>query len=798
MADINTIWEGWHAEELLGQGAYGKVYRMSRSEFGHTSYAAAKLIEIPQDASEIASLANMGMDNLSIRSYFESTARNIVNEIAVMESLKGARNVVAIEDYRLVEHEDSVGWTICIRMELLQSLADYQKEAGPPDAEEAVRIGIDICNALVCCEERGVVHRDVKPENVFRSAFGDYKLGDFGISRQIESSTKSVYSQKGTGPYMAPEVVRGQRYGGNVDVYSLGIMLYRYLNKMRFPFLPLAPRAFTADDMEQALLRRLRGDELPAPSEASEALAEIVLKACQADPGKRYRSARELHADLVAWGEGRGLTEQRKQEIESQRGLENRERQERDQPEAIPIINIDVPSHDNQGQGGNDEDVEEPNEDSEDGGIGPDAALDQGKKRKPPFWAKPTPALCPRCERELPRGSSKCYCGWEGPPDLTRLIFVVSVVALSIIAIVAIAFVFASPKEASYMVYYRGGEGDVFDPKSVSGVKAGTAVTERAPSKDGYSVSPSETQTITVEAGDDNEITFTYSEIPELSIDSQEEVGVAMPSEPPIEATTMGRLLADLIDAYEAPSVETIKAIDVDLKSMKDAESQDYEVACSIVDHWNNVYANSQYRLYCYDGGELADELSSVKIPNKSTHAFIVLGFALSNGEMQDELRGRCDAAAAAARSYPNTLIVCSGGATGDNNPNHQTEAALMKEYLVHECGVDESRVIADERGVSTAENAVYTMETLRTLGAKTMTIVTSSYHQRRAQAVHNALAASYKQHLSYSVEIVGNYNFSADSQANYDCEDRITAKQIGEVLGLPDEELELIPYVDF
>lgn len=326
MADINDIWEGWHAEELLGHGAYGKVYRMSRSEFGHTSYAAAKLIEIPQDASEITSLANMGMDNLSIRSYFESTARNIVNEIAVMDSLKGAHNVVAIEDYKLVEHEDSIGWTICIRMELLQSLTDYQKASGPPSVEETVRIGIDICNALICCEERGVIHRDVKPENIFRSTFGDYKLGDFGISRQIESSTKSVYSQKGTGPYMAPEVVRGQRYSGNVDVYSLGIMLYRFLNKMRFPFLPPAPQPFTADDVERASFRRLSGDELPPPCEADEALSEIVLKACQADPGKRYKSAIELHADLTALREGRYLTANQKRQIDEQRIREEHER----------------------------------------------------------------------------------------------------------------------------------------------------------------------------------------------------------------------------------------------------------------------------------------------------------------------------------------------------------------------------------------------------------------------------------------------------------------------------------------
>lgn len=299
--DISEVWPDWHVEELLGRGSFGKVYKISRTELGHVSYAAAKVIEIPQDESEAASLVAMGMDSLSIKAYFENTARSIIGEIAVMESLKGARNVVLIEDYKLLEHEDGIGWTICIRMELLCDLVKHQRREGLPNARETAKIGIDICKALECCHEKGVIHRDVKPENVFWSTFGEYKLGDFGIAKQIEQTSKSVYSRKGTGPYIAPEVMRGKRYGNNVDVYSLGIMLYRYLNNMRFPFLPPAPEPFTASDMDRALFRRLSGEALPAPSKADDALAKIVLKACQADPNKRYQSAQEFRSDLITW-----------------------------------------------------------------------------------------------------------------------------------------------------------------------------------------------------------------------------------------------------------------------------------------------------------------------------------------------------------------------------------------------------------------------------------------------------------------------------------------------------------------
>lgn len=300
MANIDEIWPGWHAEQAIGRGACGTVYQMVRTEFGHTSYAAAKLIEIPQSAAEISALRDQGMDALSIKGYFEDTAKDVINEIALMESLKGAKNVVTIEDYRLLKHDDGIGWTVCIRMELLQSLADRYRDTSP-DMDETAKMGVDICNALVCCEESGIIHRDVKPENVFVNKFGDYKLGDFGIARRIENASRSIYSQKGTIPYMAPEVVHGEHYDRRVDVYSLGIMLYRYLNKRRFPFYPPAPRQFTAEDVERAQLRRLNGEEVPPPVGADWQLAEIVGKACEADPSRRYQSAKELRDDLVAY-----------------------------------------------------------------------------------------------------------------------------------------------------------------------------------------------------------------------------------------------------------------------------------------------------------------------------------------------------------------------------------------------------------------------------------------------------------------------------------------------------------------
>ena len=326
MISIDSVWPEWHVEELIGQGSYGRVYRISRESMGHVSYAAAKMIDIPHDESEVSALASMGMDNLSIRAYFENTAQGIINEIAVMESLKGARNVVSIEDYRLIEREDGIGWTIWIRMELLEDLVSYQLRHGAPSVGETVQIGIDICNALECCHGLGVIHRDVKPENVFRSKFGEYKLGDFGISKQMETATRTTFSRKGTTQYMAPEVAREEKYDRRADVYSLGMMLYRYLNELRFPFAPLPPDPVTPADMQESLLRRMGGERLPAPRDADEGLAEIVLRACEADPGRRYPSAGDLMRDLERWRDGAYRTV--RQLAEERLAAERREREQ--------------------------------------------------------------------------------------------------------------------------------------------------------------------------------------------------------------------------------------------------------------------------------------------------------------------------------------------------------------------------------------------------------------------------------------------------------------------------------------
>jgi len=297
--DISRVWPEWKIKELIGSGSFGTVYKIFHTELGHVSWRAAKLISIPSHDETIDYLSSMGMDESSIRDYMEETACDVLNEVSVMESLKGASNVVSIEDFRHVPHDDDPGMDIWIRMELLQGLVSFQ-HAGGMNVDEAVRMGIDIANALDCCHKAGIIHRDVKPENVFRTSFGSYKIGDFGISRTLESSVVTVRSQKGTMMYMAPEVIRGQTYSNKVDVYSLGIMLYRCLNCNRFPLTPLAPAPIRRSDLEESVQRRTNGERIPAPLGVDSSLSAIVLRALENNPDKRP-TAYELGKLLREW-----------------------------------------------------------------------------------------------------------------------------------------------------------------------------------------------------------------------------------------------------------------------------------------------------------------------------------------------------------------------------------------------------------------------------------------------------------------------------------------------------------------
>ena len=293
------IFGAWHITRLIGEGSFGKVFEMEREDFGVTYKAALKAITIPASQSEVRSVMSEGMDEGSVRTYFGGFVKKLVQEFALMSKLKGNSNVVSYENHQVIEHQDGIGWDILIQMELLTPLDDYIRQKKALSRQEIIRLGIDLCKALELCQKHNLIHRDIKPENIFISENGDFKLGDFGVARTVEK-TVSGLSKQGSYPYMAPEVYKGEAYGSTVDLYSLGLVLYRLLNGNRLPFLPLAPAPITYADRENAWAKRFNGAPLPMPSHAEGRLGEIVLKACAFEPKDRYSSPVQMRQELEA------------------------------------------------------------------------------------------------------------------------------------------------------------------------------------------------------------------------------------------------------------------------------------------------------------------------------------------------------------------------------------------------------------------------------------------------------------------------------------------------------------------
>ena len=289
----------WHIKRFIGAGSYGKVFEIERRDFDMVFTGALKAITIPADKSEYEQVLEAGMDREGASTYFRDYVQELNREIALMSRLKGHSNIVSYEDHQIIPHEDGIGWDILIRMELLKPINDALRQNKSFTRAEVIRLGTDLCRALEVCGQYNIIHRDIKPANIFISDTGDYKLGDFGVAR-IASASTGASTRAGTVNYMAPEVFRGEKDTANVDIYSLGLVMYQLLNANRMPFYPPYPQPITFSAAEQARARRLAGEALPLPSGAQDALGQLVCKACAPDPAQRFASPLALRKALEA------------------------------------------------------------------------------------------------------------------------------------------------------------------------------------------------------------------------------------------------------------------------------------------------------------------------------------------------------------------------------------------------------------------------------------------------------------------------------------------------------------------
>ena len=284
----------WLITKKLGNGAFGTVFEIARKNIPDIK-SALKIISIPQSSEELQRLKeeNYDIDNKSITSFYSGLVDDCIKEFQLMSKLRGNSNIVSYEDHNVIEKQDGeFGWDIFIRMELLIPILQYFTDNAPTQ-QDIIKLGIDICKALEVCGKYNIIHRDIKPSNIFVSDIGEFKLGDFGVARVLDKTNIGL-SRKGTYTYMAPEIYRGEEYDSSVDIYSLGIVMYKFLNNNLEPF----RKERTYQDLENALKERMSNAGIPKPINCDEKLARIILKACAYDLKDRYSSPKQMREEL--------------------------------------------------------------------------------------------------------------------------------------------------------------------------------------------------------------------------------------------------------------------------------------------------------------------------------------------------------------------------------------------------------------------------------------------------------------------------------------------------------------------
>ena len=293
------LWGKWTAKRIIGEGSFGAVYEVESEKFGNRSTCAVKLIsfknaEMLQGVKDGETLSGEELEQLKIEE-----AKKNVREAVLMEKLEGRDHIVNIYDYDIFPGQSTTD--VIIRMELLTNLNDYMK-AHRMDSENdlkniVMKLGIDIGQALEECEVEKIVHRDIKPDNIFINKNGTFKLGDFGLSRKMNKSASfSLRKSAGTPLYMAPEALGwGRKVDTLSDLYSLGIVMYQLLNEKNIPFVS-GDGDF--EEVDEAIEKRADGEEILPPEHENGQLWKIIQKTCQFKKENRYQSAIEFTKEL--------------------------------------------------------------------------------------------------------------------------------------------------------------------------------------------------------------------------------------------------------------------------------------------------------------------------------------------------------------------------------------------------------------------------------------------------------------------------------------------------------------------
>ncbi|NRQ38375.1 serine/threonine protein kinase [Nonomuraea sp. NN258] len=261
---------GYRVLDQAGQGGFAVVYRAYQERL-----------------DRVVALKVLSVDRVDQR-----TMRRFQRELQLTGRLTGHPNVVTVFDTGVTASGKPY-----IAMDFFEngSLRDKVRKEGPLPLPEVLRAGVKLAGALAAVHEAGVLHGDIKPQNILISRYGEPAIADFGVARVVDSAEISATSQAFTPLHAAPEVLTGHPHSRAGDIYSLGSTLYHLLAGQPAFHNP-------ADPSIAPLMYRVLSLDPPPINRADvpQAALDSILRAMAKQPELRYGSAREFAQRLRA------------------------------------------------------------------------------------------------------------------------------------------------------------------------------------------------------------------------------------------------------------------------------------------------------------------------------------------------------------------------------------------------------------------------------------------------------------------------------------------------------------------
>lgn len=251
-----------------------------------------KVISIPATQSQLDALLLTGVypDTQSALTYFKELTDDVLKEVDILNRLAQLEGFLPFEGCQVVEMAEGSGYEVYLLGSYKRTLEKHFRR-DPLTHLGALNLGLDLCASLTTCRRSGYLYAGLKPSNIFVTPDQEYRIGDLGFLR-LDSLKYASLPEKYRSAYTPPEISDAySTLNSTLDTYAVGLILYQAYNNGELPVIATAE------------------EPIPAPAYADYEMAEIILKACDPDPEKRWEDPAQLGQALVNYMQRNGAND---------------------------------------------------------------------------------------------------------------------------------------------------------------------------------------------------------------------------------------------------------------------------------------------------------------------------------------------------------------------------------------------------------------------------------------------------------------------------------------------------------